>query len=170
VESIDPDAVEPFDAVVVFDVIEHLNEPVETLRALARLLRSGGIMLIETGDTDSPHFARTGKLDPYCGLVEHVGFFNRRSMAEAGRRAAGLELAHFERSIHSQYGRGAIVLLGAAVFRAYNAAYWALRGLRALRVPLPRRARDVAAGPCPRSTDARNHFLAVLRKPPQAGG
>ena len=170
IESVAPGSVEPFDAIVVFDVIEHLNEPVETLRALARLLRPGGVILIETGDTDSPHFARRGRLDPYCGLVEHVGFFNRRSIAEAGRRAAGLELVHFERSIHSQYGRGVLLLLGGAIFRAYNAAYWTLRGLGAMRVPLPRRARDVVAGPVPRSTDLRNHFLAVLRKPAQAGG
>ena len=171
IESVAPQSVEPFDAIVVFDVIEHLNEPVETLRALARLLRPGGIMLIETGDTDAPHFARAGRLYPYCGLVEHVGFFNRRSIDQAGRRAAGLELALFERSVHSQYGRGGTLrhLAGAAGVRAYIAAYWLLRGLRTLRAPLPARARDVAAGPVPRTTDLQNHFLAVLRKPAQAG-
>src|SRR5688572_27017381 len=101
VESVAPGSVEPFDAVVLFDVIEHLNDPVATLRALVQLLKPGGVILVETGDTDSPHLARTGKLHLYCGLVEHVGFFNRGSIAEAGRRAGGLELAHFERSVHS---------------------------------------------------------------------
>jgi hypothetical protein len=63
-----------------------------------------------------------------------------------------------------------LLLLGGAIFRAYNAAYWTLRGLGAMRVPMPRRARDVVAGPVPRSTDLRNHFLAALRKPAEAGG
>jgi SAM-dependent methyltransferase len=170
VEAVAAGSVEPFDAVVVFDVIEHLNEPVEMLRALSRLLKPGGIVLIETGDTDAPHFARAGKLDPYCGLVEHVGFFNRRSIAEAGRRAGGLELAHFERSVHSQFESSRLrIAAGQALARAYIAAYWTLRSLRAARVPMPRRARDIAAGPIPRTTDALNHFLAVLRKPANEG-
>ena len=166
VESVAPHSVVPFDAVVMLDVIEHLSDPVATLRALAALLRPGGVVLVETGDTDAPHFRRTGKRYPYCGLVEHVGFFNARSLSEAGRQAAGLELVHAERSVHARWTRGAVPrVTGYVGDRVRIAGYWMLRAARAARVPLPRGLRALAAGPVPRALSDLNHFLAVLRKP-----
>jgi SAM-dependent methyltransferase len=158
VESLGPRSVEPFDAIVAFDVIEHLGEPVQTLQLLSQMLRTGGIMLIETGDTGSPHFRRVGKLYPYCALVEHVGFFGRDSVAEAGIRA-GMRLAHFEPSRHST-----TVDSGFPFGWLYDSAYWTLRAARAVRLPLPARWRRMAQGPVPRPLSARDHFLAVLRK------
>ena len=158
VEDVDPATVEPFDAIVVFDVMEHLADPVGTLRALARLLRPGGIILIETGDTDAPEFARRGPLYTYAAIVEHVGFFNQSSIREAAHRA-GLDLVHFERSTHSAYP------LHPFASRLTNAVYWTLRGLHKLHVPLPTRVRNIAAGPVPRIHDLVNHFLAVLKRP-----
>jgi SAM-dependent methyltransferase len=158
IDSVDPTALKPFDAIIVFDVMEHLGDPVATLTSLAKLLRSGGIILIETGNTDAPEFHRLGPLYAYAAIAEHVGFFNQSSLREAGRRA-GLELAHFETSQHSTYPHHPLK------FRLVNTAYWILRALSKLRFPLPQRLGRIALGPVPRTLDPRDHFLAVLRRP-----
>lgn len=158
IESVGPASVDPFHAVVVFDVMEHLNRPVETLAALGRLTAPGGVILVETGNSDSWPWRRQRQRYPYCGLVEHVGFFNRRSIAEAGRRA-GFELAAFEESVHTR--------LGAAVragYAAHNLAYRLMRAAAGVGLPLGERGRDVVRGPFPRAVCPRDHFLAVLRK------
>ena len=58
-----------FDAVVAFDVFEHLSDPVATLRDLRELLKPGGIIVIETGDTDTPRWRRLGTRYPYSAFV-----------------------------------------------------------------------------------------------------
>jgi hypothetical protein len=86
-----------------------------------------------------------------------VGFFNRDSIKTAGERA-GLSLAHFEASVHSDPGRQAK--------RAWRHV-WAFRAIRAMQaahLPLPRRLRDIAEGPVPRTLHFDDHFLAVLRR------
>ena len=158
VESVDAAATEPFDAVVVFDVMEHLTRPVETLAALARLLRPGGVMLVETGNSDSWPWRRQRQRYPYCGLVEHVGFWNRSSIAEAGRRA-GMELAHFEDSVHTAASASQRLRNG-----LHNVFYRGLRLARFARLPMGRGANDIAMGPFPRTIQPRDHFLAVLRR------
>jgi SAM-dependent methyltransferase len=165
IDEVDPGAMPPFDAIIIFDVMEHLVAPVQTLAALQRLLKPRGVMLIETGDTGSPDFARLGPLYYYAAYVEHVGFFNRSSIAQAARRA-GLDLIHFERSQHSVTGS-----CHALRARIVNGAYWMLRGLDNVRVPLPRALRNKVRGPVPRLVDPQDHFLAVLRNaPPESGG
>ncbi len=42
-----------FDAVTLWDVIEHVNFPVKTLQAAAKVLQSGGLLLIDTPCRDS---------------------------------------------------------------------------------------------------------------------
>ena len=145
-----------FDAIVSFDVFEHLTDPVATLRDLKRWLRPGGIILIETGNTDTPLWRRVGIRYAYTSYVEHVGLFNRSSIAEAGRRA-GLSLAHFQRSAHHVIRPSHWIAC-----KLYNAAYCVLRGVDAVKIPLPAAWREAARGPLPRST-AVDHFLAVLR-------
>jgi SAM-dependent methyltransferase len=146
-----------FGGIIIFDVMEHLPDPVSDLARLRELLMPGGIILIETGDTDSIDWKRFGKRHPYAGNVEHIGFFNRKSIEAAGRRA-GLSLAHFEHSIHTAYG----TYVG--VHRLYLWAYRAIRTLDALHFPLPQRTKNIAAGPVPRGINPQDHFLAVLRR------
>ena len=145
-----------FDAIVSFDVFEHLNDPVATLGDLKQLLRPGGIILIETGNTDTPIWRRAGARYPYSAYVDHVGLFNRSSIAEAGRRT-GMSLVHFQSSAHHVNPLGHWI--GA---RVLNSAHSVLRGIDAIKIPLPARLRQAARGPIPRSTAA-DHFLAVLR-------
>jgi len=158
VDSIDTKMVAPFDAVAAFDVAEHLNRPVETFTALARLLKIGGVMIIETGNSDSWPWRKQQQRYPYCGLVEHVGFFNRSSIDEAGRRA-GLQLVWFEESIHARVALGQRVRAG-----IQNVLYRAVRVARTMGAPLGARAADIALGPFPRSIQRRDHLLALLRK------
>lgn len=145
-----------FDAILMFDVIEHLNDPVATLRHLGQALSRGGIILIETGNTDTPSWRRRGPLYSYAALVEHVGFFNRKSIGVAAGRA-GLSLEVFEESIHSYVSP--VTLLQ---WRLQNGVYWLLRFLWTIGLPLPRAAGAIAMGPMVRLSEARNHFLAVL--------
>jgi SAM-dependent methyltransferase len=152
------DSTTPFDVVTALDVLEHLVAPRETVRELTRCLRPNGILVVETANTDSSHFRKAGKLDPYCGLVEHVGFFNRRSIKVLADRA-GLELVYFEVTAHHHLGRGELVKA-----HAYRAAYRLIKRVAAHDVPLPRRLAAIAAGPVPRTTEPRDHFIAVLRK------
>ena len=159
VESVPADAHGTFDAAIVFDVMEHLNRPVETLASLGRLLRPGGVILIETGNSDSWPWRRQRNRYPYCGIVEHVGFFNRSSIGEAAGRA-GLRVEHFEPSVHWKVPARKRLEYG-----GYNAAYRVLRGLSRVGVPMGQWARNVALGPFPRSVQPRDHFLAVLKKP-----
>jgi 2-polyprenyl-6-hydroxyphenyl methylase/3-demethylubiquinone-9 3-methyltransferase len=42
-----------FDAVTLWDVIEHVNYPVQTLRSAANVLKPGGLLLIDTPCRDS---------------------------------------------------------------------------------------------------------------------
>ena len=148
-------AIPPMDAIVAFDVFEHLSVPVATLRDLGRLLKPGGVVLIETGDTDAPGFQRHGVRYTYGGLVEHVGLFNRSSIAAAAK-SAGFTLTHFERSWHH-----VITPAQHVEYRAYNTAYHVLRALHALGISLTSRLDRVAHGPLPWGTRA-DHFLAVL--------
>ena len=145
-----------FGAIIIFDVMEHIPDPVADLSRLAEMLMPGGIVLIETGDTDAPDHKRFGKRHPYCGITEHIGFFNRKSIELAGK-CAGLSLAHFEESMHYRYGN-------AKLFPWYVRAYFVIRFLRLMRLPLPRRLRDIADGPVPRGMHPSDHFLAVLRR------
>jgi len=74
-----------FDALTLFEVIEHLRDPVSLVRECHRVLKPGGILLIGTGNTASWSVgALRGKWD-YFDISRHGGhisFFNMGSMSK----------------------------------------------------------------------------------------
>jgi SAM-dependent methyltransferase len=84
----EPDA--SCDLISMVEVIEHLPQPLEPLRLAARLLKPGGLLLLTTGNLDSPVARRQGIHYRYCAPEIHVSLFNPRCLATLYRQA-GLE-------------------------------------------------------------------------------
>ncbi len=81
---------ERYDVISMIEVIEHLPYPHEPLALVARLLKPGGLLLLTTGNLDSPIARRQGIHYRYCAPEIHVSLFNPRALAQLYRRV-GLE-------------------------------------------------------------------------------
>ena len=79
-----------YDVVSMIEVIEHLPAPLAPLRAIARLLRPGGLLLLTTGNLDCPVARRQGLDFGYCVPEIHVSLFNPAALGRL-YRTAGLE-------------------------------------------------------------------------------
>ena len=85
-----------FDAVTLFEVIEHLPAPLVLLRECHRILRPNGILIASTGNTASWTVAAMQARWDYFHVAQdagHVSFYNPRSIALAAARA-GFGVAH----------------------------------------------------------------------------
>jgi len=68
---------EEFDVVTLWDTIEHLHNPKDTLREVHRILKKGGLMVVQTGDVSSL-FARVMRDRWHLyNVPEHLFFFSR---------------------------------------------------------------------------------------------
>lgn len=79
-----------FDAVTLFEVIEHLREPLSLLRECARVLRPGGVLLIGTGNRASWTAQAMGARWEYLDIGHHGGhisFYSPASLRLAAERA-----------------------------------------------------------------------------------
>ncbi|MEI9811590.1 MAG: class I SAM-dependent methyltransferase [Acidobacteriota bacterium] len=72
-----PDA--SFDAVTLWDVIEHLSDPEKAVRDVRRLLKPGGLFALNTPDADSLWAKTTGMNWHLIVPPEHIHLFGRRS-------------------------------------------------------------------------------------------
>jgi SAM-dependent methyltransferase len=70
-----------FDVISLIEVIEHLPEPAATIALVSRLLKPGGLLLLTTGNLDSPVARRHGIHYRYCAPEIHVSLFNPRCLA-----------------------------------------------------------------------------------------
>ncbi|MEP0845231.1 MAG: class I SAM-dependent methyltransferase [Phycisphaerae bacterium] len=79
-----------YDCVALWDVVEHLRDPVRTLRTAAAGLRPGGVLALSTGDLSSLCARLSGCHWHLYNLPEHLYFFTplalRRTIAQAGCR------------------------------------------------------------------------------------
>ena len=84
-----------FDMVTLFEVIEHLAEPLPLAREVFRILKPGGIWVIGTGNADSWTLRMQGAHWEYLDIDRHGGhisFFNPHSIRLLARRA-GFDVA-----------------------------------------------------------------------------
>jgi SAM-dependent methyltransferase len=78
-----PDEPEGFDAVTCWDVIEHLPDPVEALRALRSRLKPEGRLFLSTPDTGSLAARLLGRRWHYLDAVQHINLFSRANLERA---------------------------------------------------------------------------------------
>ena len=76
-----------FDVVTLWDVIEHVPDPVAVLADAARVLKPGGLLVLTTGDVHSRQARRKGRDWSLMTPPWHLYFFSRATMAAAGQRA-----------------------------------------------------------------------------------
>ncbi len=84
-----------FDVVTIFETLEHVYEPVQTLEEIRRILKPGGLVSIEVPSWDSllrPFFGRAWL--PLL-LPTHLQHFSRKHLAQCATKA-GLEVAHHQ--------------------------------------------------------------------------
>lgn len=102
-----PDLQGPYEAVTLFDVIEHVPQPKEALAALRKVLEPGGHLFLSTPDMGSGVARSMGARWHYLDPVQHIVLFNRKNLARL------LEEAGFEvvsaRSFGHHYRMGYVL-------------------------------------------------------------
>jgi 2-polyprenyl-3-methyl-5-hydroxy-6-metoxy-1,4-benzoquinol methylase len=86
-----PDRV--FDSITMYDVIEHLPDPVATLKECRRILKPGGEVFIGTPNYDSLLYCYVGSTWRGLDLPHHIHLFRMSSMQMAAERA-NLKVVH----------------------------------------------------------------------------
>lgn len=96
-----------FDLLVMMDVVEHLPDPVGTLRTCVRLLKPDGVLLVQMpeypeGQSLEQLRAAGAAIVQHLRADEHLHLFTRRSAAELMAKV-GLPHVTFEPAIFAQY-------------------------------------------------------------------
>jgi len=71
-----------YDLITMWDVLEHVGNPVATLSEVSRLLRPGGTVIISTGDSSSKWARLTGGYWHLLTPPQHLFFFNPVSLTK----------------------------------------------------------------------------------------
>lgn len=157
-----PEVGEQYDCVVAFDVIEHVHDPRDFLATLASVVRPGGHLVFVTGDLDAPTWRVMGSRYLYSWFQEHIAFVSPRWVRAQAPRM-GLEVVETTRFTH-RVGGWSGFLIGLAKNLAYRIAPGLVLTKRAKALESKGIDPSMWMGP-PAWTSARDHFVAVLRKP-----
>jgi SAM-dependent methyltransferase len=76
-----------FDVITLWDVIEHVPEPLPVLAEAARVLKPGGRLVLTTGDWGSAYAQRRGADWHLMTPPWHLTMFTRATLARAAQRA-----------------------------------------------------------------------------------
>jgi len=83
-----------FDVITLWDVIEHLPQPLETLQIVRSLLKPGGVLLVNYPDIGTLAARTLGRRWPFW-LSVHLIYYTRKTLTEQLRRA-GFAVLWFE--------------------------------------------------------------------------
>ena len=138
-----------YDAVTLWDVIEHLADPSAELRRLHRMVRPGGIIAISTMDVEAAAARLLGRHWPWY-MQMHLFYFSRRTLARLVHQV-GFEVVEIRR--HRRIVRVAYLLSRLE------------RGLGRLYPPLARAVNAAGVGKRLVTADLGDLITLFARKP-----
>jgi len=124
-----------FDAVCLFDVLEHLIEPVRTLRACARLVKPGGIVFLYVPNYDSASRLLMGRDAHFIWPTHHLNYYTPVTIRDLLRREGlrteylateGLDLVDYlwyRREVHGARDEGVEAIADLLQFFVNAGAY-----------------------------------------------
>jgi SAM-dependent methyltransferase len=124
-----------FDAVSLFDVLEHLLDPVSTLRAATRLLRPGGIVFLYVPNYDSASRLLMGKDAHFIWPTHHLNYYTPATIRDLLQRerfdpvyvaTEGLDVVDYlwyRREVHGQTDAGVAEIADLLQFFVNAGAY-----------------------------------------------
>jgi 2-polyprenyl-3-methyl-5-hydroxy-6-metoxy-1,4-benzoquinol methylase len=118
-----------FDLITMWDVIEHIPDPVAAVREVGRLLKPGGKFLIETQNVSSTTARVLGRRWHHYKHAEHIYHFDPKTLADM------LDRAEFEILENRPWLGGKYVSMGFIAERArrlHPAVAWVLSPLKLL--------------------------------------
>lgn len=95
----------PFDALTLFEVLEHLDEPQPLLARLATLLAPGGILVLETPDCSGVRGIETRSDYDKIHPLEHINAFTPKTLAEFATRLGFEPLRPPAAYVSTEWGR-----------------------------------------------------------------
>ena len=94
-----------FDLVVLFQVLEHLPDPMATLAACARLVRPGGALVVAVPNVASWQARATGRYWQHLDVPRHLWHFTRPCLTQAlSRVGLTLETVSYASFEHDPFG------------------------------------------------------------------
>lgn len=125
-----------FDVITMFDVFEHLQDPLRDMKKLRTLLKPGGVILIATGDTKSIAARIMKRRWTFYIPPQHIFFFNRKNVV-ALLSLAGL-VPHTWHRVGKWLSLGYILHLGRTTGESSlaNFIYSVCKRTRCIRIPL----------------------------------
>ena len=84
-----------FDVITMFDLIEHVSNPLKLVRDCKQLLNPGGIILAFTPNYDSLGIAEMGKDSSLVCPPAHLTYFTKKSVTELAKKE-DMNLLHYE--------------------------------------------------------------------------
>jgi CMP-N-acetylneuraminic acid synthetase/2-polyprenyl-3-methyl-5-hydroxy-6-metoxy-1,4-benzoquinol methylase len=124
-----------FDAVCLFDVLEHLIAPVRTLRACVRLVRPGGIVFLYVPNFDSASRLLMGRDAHFIWPTHHLNYYTPSTIRDLLRREGlrtdylateGLDLVDYlwyRREVHGARDEGVEAIADLLQFFVNAGAY-----------------------------------------------
>jgi 2-polyprenyl-3-methyl-5-hydroxy-6-metoxy-1,4-benzoquinol methylase len=96
-----------FDVITMLQLIEHIVEPTELLTEARRLLRSGGVLYLNTPNIDSASFSLFRDRHMHVSSFGHVSLYTRESLERLAKRCEFRVVAHeycggMDISLHDQ--------------------------------------------------------------------
>lgn len=80
-----------FNVVTLWDVIEHLNDPLQVLQEIREVLAPGGLLVVSTGDLGHPFSRVLGRHARMYAPPQHLYYFSRDTLSRM-LEAAGFEV------------------------------------------------------------------------------
>ncbi len=128
-ESLGVEWSQSFDAVTMFDVVEHLPDPETGIAQAARLVKPSGVLMVSSGNFDAWTWRWLGTGHWYLQTPQHLSFVSRRFLHGVADRHA-LTLTDTSSIPHRRAPRSR------RLHETIQAVYWGLRRRRGIcRIP-----------------------------------